>query len=43
MPKITSDRLSVTLYIRLKDEKTGKPLKYQIFAKAGYKAPREVE
>jgi Ca-activated chloride channel family protein len=26
----------------IKDEK-GKPIKYQIFAKAGYKAPREVE
>jgi len=29
--------------LAMKDEKTGKPLKYQIFAKAGYKAPREVE
>jgi len=26
----------------VKDEK-GKPIKYQIVAKAGYKAPREVE
>jgi hypothetical protein len=26
----------------VKDEK-GKPVKYQIIAKAGYKAPREVE
>jgi Ca-activated chloride channel family protein len=29
--------------LAMKDEKTGKPLKYQIFAKTGYKAPREVE
>jgi VWFA-related protein len=28
--------------LAMKDEK-GKPLKYQVFAKAGYKAPREVE
>ncbi len=29
--------------IAMKDEKSGKPIKYQIVAKAGYKAPREVE
>ena len=29
--------------LAMKDEKTGKPMKYQILAKAGYKAPREVE
>jgi Ca-activated chloride channel family protein len=29
--------------LAMKDEKNGKPIKYQIFAKAGYKAPREVE
>jgi Ca-activated chloride channel homolog len=29
--------------LAMKDEKTGKPVKYQILAKAGYKAPREVE
>ena len=28
--------------LALKDEK-GKPIKYQMVAKAGYKAPREVE
>jgi Ca-activated chloride channel homolog len=29
--------------LAMKDEKSGKPVKYQIVAKAGYKAPREVE
>jgi Ca-activated chloride channel family protein len=29
--------------LAMKDQKTGKPIKYQIFAKSGYKAPREVE
>jgi Ca-activated chloride channel homolog len=29
--------------LAMKDEKSGKPIKYQIFAKSGYKAPREVE
>jgi Ca-activated chloride channel homolog len=29
--------------LAMKDQKTGKPIKYQVFAKAGYKAPREVE
>lgn len=29
--------------LAMKDQKSGKPIKYQIFAKSGYKAPREVE
>jgi Ca-activated chloride channel homolog len=29
--------------LAMRDEKSGKPVKYQIVAKAGYKAPREVE
>jgi Ca-activated chloride channel homolog len=29
--------------LAMKDEKSGKPIKYSILAKAGYKAPREVE
>ncbi|MBV8904160.1 MAG: VWA domain-containing protein [Acidobacteriia bacterium] len=29
--------------LAMKDDKSGKPIKYQIIAKAGYKAPREVE
>jgi Ca-activated chloride channel homolog len=29
--------------LAMRDDKSGKPIKYQIFAKAGYKAPREVE
>jgi Ca-activated chloride channel homolog len=29
--------------LAMKDEKSGKPIKYSIVAKAGYKAPREVE
>src|SRR5215472_6644182 len=29
--------------LAMKDEKSGKPIKYHVVAKAGYKAPREVE